>query len=135
MSSWTADIEWHAVSTRRRRHLEEWAAALEPSGRVTCDDATGTVTATLVVEAGSLQEALPVAVHVVEAVVGHRVRVRRIAATDSYPQVLEKDRLGASDASGPADEPQKTVGQSSLMLTTVQPSDRPARGPASAPAA
>ena len=82
---------------------------------------TGTVTATLEVEAPSLQEALPVAVHVVEALVGHRARVRRIAATDSYRQVLENDRLGASDASGPADEPQKTVAQSSLMLTTVQP--------------
>jgi hypothetical protein len=121
MSSWTADIEWHAGPTRRRHHLEEWAAALEPSGRVTCDDATGTVTATLEVEAPSLQEALPVAVHVVEALLGHRARARRIAATGSYPQVLANDRRGASEASGPADEPQKTVAQSSLMLTTVHP--------------
>lgn len=121
MSSWTADIEWHAGPARRRHHLQEWAAALEPGGRITWDAATGTVTATLVVEAPSLQEALPVAVSVVEALVGHRARVRRIAATDSYPLVLASDRHGASDASGPAGEPQKTVAQSSLMLTTAHP--------------
>ena len=121
MSSWTADIEWHAGPARRRQHLAEWTAALEPSGRVSCDAATGTVTATLVVEARSLQEALPTAVHVVETVVGHRARVRRIAATASYHQVLEHDKLlGSSDASGPADEPKRTVAQSSLLLTTVQ---------------
>lgn len=49
---------------------------------------------------------------------GHRVRVRRIAATDSYAQVVEHDsRFGASDASGPADEPQRTVAPSSLVLS------------------
>jgi len=122
MSSWTADIEWHAGPARRRYHLEEWTAALEPSGRVRCDAVTGTVTATLVVEAPSLQEALPIAVHVVEAVLGHRVRVRRIAATDSYAQVVEHDRRhGASDASGPAGEPRRTVARSSLVLTSAHP--------------
>jgi hypothetical protein len=120
MSSWTADIEWHAGPARRRQHLEEWAAALEPRGRVSCDAATGTVTATLVVEARSLQEALPTAVHIVEAAVGHRARVRRIAATASYHHVLEHDRLlRSSDASGPADEPQRTGAPSSSVLTTA----------------
>jgi hypothetical protein len=122
MSSWTADIEWHAGPSRRRRHVGRWAGALGPHTALTWDDEARTVTATVTVEAPSLEEALPTAVHLVEAVVGQQARVRRIAVTHAYPQVVAHDRLvGAGLASGPGDEPQKTVAQSSLMLTTVHP--------------
>jgi hypothetical protein len=81
MSSWTADIEWHEDPTARDR-INEWTGALEQyAGKIRRDDDTGTLTATVTLEAPSIVEAMPAALRLVEDVTGREPVLRHIAAT------------------------------------------------------
>lgn len=83
MSSWTAEVEWHEDLRvgGQRRVLEirgqDW-------GSFHVDSVTGTVTATITMEAPDLFRALDAVLLRVRGLAGQPVTVNRITDTDRY---------------------------------------------------
>jgi len=86
MSSWTAEVDWHE-DLDELGLVDAWVAALEQDhARVHLDFVTGTVTATVTVEAASLPLAYPLVLARVTRVIDREVSVRRIVATGRYTE-------------------------------------------------
>ena len=92
MTSWTAEFEWQEDLwtldglQRIERILERSVAGL--SGNFV----TGTVTATVILEAPSLLPALLAAGDRVKGVSGSKVMLNRITTTDAYNQTVTNHR-------------------------------------------
>jgi hypothetical protein len=82
MTSWTAEVEWH--EDRRGGHRTPLAIRGNDWGSFHMDSVTGTVTATVIMEAPDLLLALDAVLLLVRGLVGQQVTVNRIAATDAH---------------------------------------------------
>ena len=85
MTSWTAEVEWHE-DVRRGGHHRLLAIPAQDWGRFQLDSATGTVTATVTMEAPDLLLALDAVLLLLRDLAGQQVTVNRITATDAYYQ-------------------------------------------------
>lgn len=94
MTSWTAEVEWHEDLRGGGHRLlviqgQDW-------GSFHVDSATGTVTATVTMEAPELLVALNAVLLLVRGLAGQQVTVNRITTTDAYchPSALSRGRAG-----------------------------------------
>jgi hypothetical protein len=94
MTSWTADVEWHE-NLGGGGHRRLLAIRGQDWGSFHVDSVTGTVTATVTMEAPDLLLALDAVLLLVGGLAGHHVTVSRITATDAYYH--ESARSRASD--------------------------------------
>ena len=85
MTSWTAEVEWHE-DLRGGGHRRLLAIQTQDWGRFQLDSATGTVTATVTMEAPDLLLALDAVLLLLRDLAGQQVTVNRITATDAYYQ-------------------------------------------------
>jgi hypothetical protein len=83
LTSWTAELEWHE-DLREGGHHRLLAIQAQDWGRFQLDSATGTMTATVTMEAPDLLLALDAVLLLVGGLAGQQVTVNRIAATNSY---------------------------------------------------
>ena len=83
MTSWTAEVEWHE-DLRGGGHHRLLAIPAQDSGRFQLDSATGTMTATVTVEAPDLLLGLDAVLLLVSGLARQQVTVNRITATDAY---------------------------------------------------
>jgi hypothetical protein len=83
MTSWTAEVEWHEELTTggpsrlAAIHGPDW-------GNLRVDSVTGTVTASVTMDAPDLVVALDAVLLLVRGLAEHPVTVNRISATDAY---------------------------------------------------
>ena len=83
MTNWTAEVEWHE-DLRGGGAPRLLAIQGQGWGSFHVDSATGTVTATVTMEAPDLLLAMNAVQLLVRGLAGHQVTVNRIAATDAY---------------------------------------------------
>ena len=83
MTSWTAEVEWRE-DLRGGGHHRLLAIQGQDWGSFHVDSATGTVTATVTMEAPDLLLALDAVLLLVRGLAGQQVTVNRITATDAY---------------------------------------------------
>ncbi len=83
MTSWTAEVEWHE-DLRGGGHRRLLAIQGQDWGSFHVDSATGTVTATVTMEAPDLLLALDAVLLLVRGLAGQQVTLNRITATDAY---------------------------------------------------
>ena len=84
MTSWTAEVEWHEEDLRGGGHRRLLAIQAQDWGSFHVDSVTGTVTATVTMEAPDHLLALDAVLLRVRGVAGQHVTVNRITATDAY---------------------------------------------------
>ena len=82
MTSWTAEVEWHE-DLKVGGHHGLVAVLGQDLGSVQSDYATGTMTATVTMEAPDLCHALDAVLLLVTGLTGHQVTVNRITASDA----------------------------------------------------
>jgi hypothetical protein len=82
MSSWTAEVEWHD-ELAGGGHGRLLAMREQDWGSLRVDSVTGTVVATVTMEAADLVLALDAVLLLVRGLVGQRVTVNWITATDA----------------------------------------------------
>ena len=83
MTSWTAEVEWHE-DVRGRGHRRLLAIRGQDWGSFYVDSVTGTVTATVTMDAPDLLLALDAVLLLVRGLAGQPVMVNRITATDAF---------------------------------------------------
>ena len=93
MTSWTAEVEWHEdpMGGESRRlltfHGQDW-------GNFHLDFATGSITATVTMEAPDLLLALDAVLLLVRSFAGQSVTLNCITATDVYDRESALSRCG-----------------------------------------
>ncbi len=88
MTSWTVEVRWRE-DLRGRDGIDRFMAILDQDlGSLHAELASGTVTAILTQGAGTLPQAMRVALDRAEVVAGRTVALRRIVATEVYSQTL-----------------------------------------------
>jgi hypothetical protein len=95
LTRWTAEVEWHE-DLRGGGHDRLLAIQAQDWGSFHVDSATGTVTATVTMEAPDLLLALDAVLLLVRGLAGQQVTLNRITATDAYDQesALSSGRAG-----------------------------------------
>ena len=84
MTSWTAEVEWHAVLGGPGVHDRLLVLKGLDRGRFRWSSDTGTMTATVTLEAPDLLRALEAALLLVRDVTDAQVTVNRVATTQAY---------------------------------------------------
>ena len=83
MTSWTAEVEWHE-DLREGGHDRLLTIQGQDWGSFHWDSATGTMTATVTMEAPDLLVALDAVLRLVRGLAGQQVTLNRITATDAF---------------------------------------------------
>ena len=93
MSSWTAEVEWHE-DLRGGGHHRILEIREQDWGSFHVDSETGTVTATVTMEAPDLFLALDAVLLLVRGLAGQPVTVNRITDTDAYFHESDRRQVG-----------------------------------------